>query len=89
MLGMTFQVTGVKKALAAVWRITDQNNIVQFGPQPHQCYIMNLDTKRKIQLHRKGGTYVMRVEFMKWVSDEDMVGKPNRIDEEQVFQGHV
>ena len=89
MLGMTFQVTDVKKALAAVWRITDQNNIVQFGPPPHQCYIMNLDTKRKIQLHRKGGTYVMRVEFMKWVADEDMVGKPSCIDEEQVFQGHV
>ena len=83
-LGMTFQVTEVKKALAAVWRITEKNNIIQFGPQAHQNFIMDLNTRRKIMLHRSGGTYIVRVEFMKWVN-----GGQIEVKGEQVFQGLV
>ena len=88
-LGLTFQVTQVQKALAAVWRITERNNIVQFGPQAHQCFIMDLATKRKIQLHRRGGTYIMRVEFVKWVLDDDMVENLSGEETNQVFQRRV
>ena len=31
-LGMTFQVTGVKRALAAAWRVAEKGNIIQMGP---------------------------------------------------------
>ena len=46
-LGMTFQVTEVRKVLAAVWRLAEKGNIVQFGPEPHHNYILNFATKRK------------------------------------------
>ena len=68
MLGMTFQVTEVQKALAAVWRLTEKGNVVQFGPTPEQSFILNVESGKKIMLHRKGGSYIMKVEFMKWVS---------------------
>ena len=68
-MGMTFQVTEVKKALAAVWRLAEKGNIVQFGPEEHHNYILNLATKKKIKMQRKGGSYVLKVEFVKWVPE--------------------
>ena len=44
MLGMGFQVAGVTKALAAVWRICDKGNIVQFGPEEEDNFILNKGT---------------------------------------------
>ena len=65
-LGMTFQVTEVKKALAAVWRLTEKGNVVQFGPGLDQNFILNVQSGKKIMLHRRGGSYVMKVEYVKW-----------------------
>ena len=45
-LGMNFQVTEVRKPLAAVWRLTEKGNVVQFGPQEHQNFVRNLRTQR-------------------------------------------
>lgn len=74
---MTFQVTEVKKALAAVWRLTEKGNIVQFEPEYHHNYILNLATKTKIKMHRKGDSYVLKVEFVKWVPEGSQVfGRP-------------
>ena len=78
-MGMKFQVTEVKKALAAVWRLTEKGNIVQFGPLDHQNYVLNLATQKKIRMHRRGGSYVLKVEFVKWM-EKDRV-------KEQVFHG--
>ena len=62
-LGMTFQVTEVR------WRLTEKGNVVQFGPEEHQNFVLNLQTNRKIRLHRRGGSYVLKVEYMKWIPD--------------------
>ena len=80
-MGMKFQVTEVKKALAAVWRLAEKGNIVQFGPLGHQNYILNLATMKMIKMHRKGGSYLLKVEFVKWMEK----GKTD----EQVFPGQV
>ena len=44
----------MKKALAAVWRLTEKGNIVQFGPLDHQNYILNLTIKKKGQDAQEG-----------------------------------
>jgi len=66
---MGFHVTEVKKPLAAVSRIAEKGNIVQFGPTPHDCFIMNIETKEKMMMRLERGTYVLDVEFE---VDEDM-----------------
>lgn len=66
-MAMTFQVTEVRKALAAVHRLTEKGNIVQFGPEEHHCFIKNIVTGKKIQMFKKGRSYVLRVEFVKWI----------------------
>ena len=65
-LGMTFQVT-VRKPLAAVWRLVEKGNLVQFGPSDAQCFIQNIQSGRRIQLHGRGGSYLLRVGYVKWV----------------------
>ena len=70
-LGMNFQVTEVRKPLAAVWRLTEKGNVVQFGPQDHQNFVLNLRTQKKIQLHRRGGSYVLKVEYVKWIPSHE------------------
>ena len=66
-----------KKALAAVWRLAEKGNIVQFGPEAQHNYILNLATKKKIKMQRKGGSYVLKVEFVKWVPEGNPVfGRP-------------
>ena len=80
-LGMVFQVTSVKKALAAAWRIAEKNNIFQMGPLPEHIFVKNLTTGKKIKLHRVAGTYVMRVEFVSGLMTlQKMKGRrgPNR-----------
>ena len=39
-----FQVSDVQKPLAAVWRIAEMGNIVQFGPKAEENYIQNVKT---------------------------------------------
>ena len=77
MMGLDFQVSDVRKPLAAVWRIAQSGNIVQFGPSDEECFIMNKGTGEKVGLRRKGGSYVMGVEYMK------------KVNEEVVFPGRV
>ena len=64
-LGMTFQVAGVKKSLAAVSRICKAGNIVQFGEEESDCFIKNKTTGKKIMLQRKRGSHVLEIEFVK------------------------
>ena len=62
-VGMTFQVAAVKKALASVWRICRAGNVVQFGEGPGDCFI---------SIRKRGGTYCWRKEegriFWRWSS---------------------
>ena len=64
-VGMTFQVAAVRKALASVWRICRAGNIVQFGEEPGECFIKHKGTGRKILLEKKRGSYVLAVEFVR------------------------
>ena len=57
--GMRFQVCDVQRPLAAVWRIVEQGNVVQFGKQPGHSFIMNVDTGDKLLLERPGNSWVI------------------------------
>ena len=72
-MGLTFQVTDVRKPLLAVRRLIEKNNVVQFGPKPEQNFILNLDTNKKVMMERKGGSYVIQAHFVKWIADADEV----------------
>ena len=63
-MGMGFQVSDVQKPLAAVWRIAEKGNIVHFGPKAEDNYIQNVATGQKIQMVRKGGSYVVEADFV-------------------------
>jgi hypothetical protein len=63
-VGLTFQATDVKKALAAVWRVCEKGNVIQFGDEPADCFIKNKRTNRKIFMRKKKGSYVLDVEFV-------------------------
>ena len=53
-LGMRFQVTEVRKPLAAVWRLAERGNLIQFGPSDKECFIHNVESGQRIPLARKG-----------------------------------
>lgn len=63
-LGMTFQASDVQKPLAAVWRIADKGNRVCFGPGPGDNFIENIASGERIEMRRKGGSYVIMADFV-------------------------
>ena len=67
--GLNFQVTDVLKPLAAVWRLAEKNHLVQFGPDPADCFIKHKVTGDKIFMKQKRGSYVLEVEFVKKISE--------------------
>ena len=62
-LEMGFQVCDVRKALAAVWRICEAGNIVQFGPEGDDCFISKKGTDEKVFMRREGRSYVVDLVF--------------------------
>ena len=63
--GMRFQVCDVQRPLAAVWRIVEQGNVVQFGPTAEDNYIWDPQMQEKIQMRRKGRSFVLDVDMVK------------------------
>lgn len=63
-VSMLFQVSDSRNPLASVARITEQGNIVQFGPKDDDNYIYNPSTDEKIWLRRKGRKFVVDVSFL-------------------------
>ena len=59
-----FQVTDVKKPLVSVSRIVEKGHEVKFGPWAEDNFIMNINTGEKMFMRRKGGGYVIDVEFL-------------------------
>ena len=59
---ITFQVTDVTKPLAAVSRIVEKGNVVQFGPKPEDNFIRS-PAGMKIPIRKERGTYVIDVEY--------------------------
>ena len=77
LMKLGFQVSDVQKPLAAVWRIAEKGNIVQFGPKAEDNFIMNVKTKQTVPMTRKGGSYVLNAEFL--IEEEKMeTGFPRR-----------
>ena len=62
-MGLSFQVTDVRKPLLAVTRIAEKGNVVQFGPSEGDNFIRNKLSGNKILLRKKGGSYIMDVSF--------------------------
>ena len=62
---MHFQVSDVKRPLAAVCRIVERGNLVQFGPKAEDNFIKDIATGQKISIRRKGRSYVMDVDMVK------------------------
>ena len=58
---ITFQVTKVKKPLAAVSKITEKGNWVCFGPK--EAYIENIATGKRTNMQLHNGTYSLDVEY--------------------------
>jgi hypothetical protein len=63
-MSLTFQVSDVQKPLAAVRRISEKGNKVVFGPRVEDNYIENVATGRRIQMIKKGGSYVVPAELI-------------------------
>ena len=59
---ITFQVTKVKKPVAAVSKITEKGNWVCFGPS--EAYIENVATGKRTNLELNNGTYSLDVEYL-------------------------
>ena len=71
LMTMNFQVAGVKKALAAVSKICKAGNVVQFGEDPSECFIMNKMTKKKVMLKQRRGSYVIDAELVRKVQADN------------------
>jgi hypothetical protein len=63
-MSLTFQVSDVQKPLAAVRRISEKGNKVVFGPKGADNYIENVATGKRIQMVKKGGSYVVPAELI-------------------------
>ena len=67
LMGIGFQASDVRKPFAAVHRIVEKGNRVQFGPNPEDNYIQNVRTLEKVHMRKKGRSYVLDIEFVKKV----------------------
>ena len=68
---MHFQVTDVKRPLAAVHRIAERGHIVQFGPKREDNFIKHIATDQKIAIRKKGRSYVMDVDVLQKIRPGD------------------
>ena len=59
-VGLKFQVTDVRKLLLAERRRVEKGNIVQFGPEPENNFIMNAAWGKKSMMKCKGRSLSLR-----------------------------
>ena len=62
-LNIGFQVADVKKPLLSVRRLCEQGNVVQFGQDSHNSFVMNLVSGDRIPLERRGNSWVIPAKF--------------------------
>ena len=67
-IGLTFQVTDVKKPLLAVRRLVEKGNKVVLSGVDGESYIQNEQSKVKVPLKKKGGSFVIEAHFVKEIS---------------------
>ena len=63
-VGLKFQVTDVKKPLLAVRRLVEKGNVVVLSNVEGESYIRNKESKLKIPIVKKGGSFVIEAEFV-------------------------
>ena len=64
-MGLTFQVTDVRKPLLAVRRLVEKGNTVVLGGEDGESYIYHKESKTKIPVEKKGGAFVIEANFVK------------------------
>ena len=64
-MGLTFQVTDVKKPLLAVRRLVEKGNVVVLAGGEEESYIYNVASQTKVPIKKKGGSFVIEAHFMK------------------------
>ena len=64
-MGLTFQVTDVRKPLLAVRRLVEKGNKVVLAAGDGESYIYNVETRRKVPIKKKGGSFVIEANFVK------------------------
>ena len=67
-VGMKFEVSDARNPLASVARITENGNVVQFGPKDEDNYIFNPRTDEKLMMRRKGRKFVLDASFVRRTS---------------------
>ena len=63
-MSLNFQVSDVQKPLAAVRRIVEKGNIVQFGPRDEDNFVVNAVGGVKVMMVKKGGSCVIPAEMV-------------------------
>ena len=72
-MSLGFQVSDVPKTLAAVWRIADTGNLVQFGPNPEDNFIQNVILEPHQHSRRASGSRIdVRKAHLNPVCDQDV-----------------
>ena len=66
-MGLTFQVTDVRKPLLAVRRLVEKGNKVVLAGGEGESYIYNEVSKIKVPIKKKGGSFVIEAHFVKRV----------------------
>ena len=64
-VGIKFQVTDVKKPLLAVRRLVEKGCTVTMANGEGESFIMNNESKVKIPIVKKGGSFVIEARFVK------------------------
>ena len=67
-----FQVTDVRKPLMSVRRMVEKGNIVQFGPEVANNFIINVKTGKRIQMERKGNSFIVKANYVKKVGNPEV-----------------
>jgi hypothetical protein len=69
-VGIKFQVTDVKKPLLAVRRLVEKGCTVTLANEEGESFVENKDSKVKIPIIKKGGSFVIEARFVKKVLQE-------------------
>ena len=62
-LGVGFEVTDVKKPLLSVKCMCEKGHTVHFGPKDADNFIQNIVSGERLQMQRRGNSYVIRGEL--------------------------
>ena len=75
-------VAKVKKALVSVAKVVDKGNIVRFGPNANDNYILNLKSQKKTKIKRKGDTFKLMLSILEPEYEQKSIRALETIKEE-------